>query len=95
MDYDICLQRHRTRDRRPWAPHDAELGWAAHNRTTDETAFARWFDEDSCFDGFAIQLALAVNMFDGAAVFSHVLTHPDIEERRIPALLSLLDGVRR
>jgi|EndMetStandDraft_7_1072992.scaffolds.fasta_scaffold02906_2 AcrR family transcriptional regulator len=44
---------------------------------------------------FAIQLALAVNMFDGAAVFSHVLSHPDIEERRIPVLLSLLDGVRR
>jgi len=44
---------------------------------------------------FAIQLALAVNMFDGAAVFSHLLTHPDIEERRIPVLLSLLNGVRR
>jgi hypothetical protein len=55
MDYDICLQRHRTRDRRPWAAHDAELGWAAHNRITDEAAFARWFDEDSCFEGFAIQ----------------------------------------
>jgi hypothetical protein len=55
MDYDICLQRHRTRDRRPWAPNDAELGWAAHNRITDEAAFARWFDEDSCFEEFAIQ----------------------------------------
>lgn len=46
-------------------------------------------------ENFAIRLALAVNMFDGAAVFGHVLTHPDIEERRIPILLTLLDGVRR
>ena len=43
---------------------------------------------------FAIQLALAVNTFDGAAVFSHVLTHPEIEERRIPALMSLLNAAR-
>ena len=43
---------------------------------------------------FAIQLALAVNTFDGGAVFSHVLTHPEIEERRIPALMSLLNAAR-
>lgn len=56
MDYDICLERHRIRDRRPWAAADAERGWAAHNRITDEAAFARWFYEDSCFDGVEIAL---------------------------------------
>ncbi len=54
MDYDICLERHRTRGRRPWAPTDEEQGWAVHNRITDEAAFEHWFYEDSCFEGFAI-----------------------------------------
>jgi hypothetical protein len=56
MDYDICLARHRTRNRKPWAPTDAREGWAVHNQITDEQAFARWFTEDSCFEGFEMQL---------------------------------------
>jgi AcrR family transcriptional regulator len=46
-------------------------------------------------EAFAAQLALVVNMFDGAAVFRHVLTYPQIEEQRIPALLTLLNAARR
>jgi hypothetical protein len=56
MDYGICLDRHRTRGRKPWADKDAEEGWAVHNQITDEAAFARWFSEDSSFEGFPIQL---------------------------------------
>lgn len=54
MDYDLCLARHRSRERRPWAAHDERAGWAAHNRITDEAEFARWFYEDSCFEAIDI-----------------------------------------
>jgi AcrR family transcriptional regulator len=54
-------------------------------------------DEIAAFgeENFAALVAVLINTFDGAAMFSHVLTHPDIEERRIPLLLKLLAGVRR
>lgn len=41
-------------------------------------------------DNFAALVAVLVNTFDGAAVVRHVLDQPDIEERRIPLLMSLL-----
>jgi hypothetical protein len=47
MDYEICLARHRYRERRAWNDRDVALGWASHNRITDEAEFARWFYEDS------------------------------------------------
>jgi AcrR family transcriptional regulator len=46
-------------------------------------------------ENFTALVAVLINTFDGAAMFRHVLSHPDIDERRIPILLSLLDGVRR
>jgi AcrR family transcriptional regulator len=46
-------------------------------------------------ENFTALVAVLINTFDGAAMFRHVLSHPDIEKRRIPVLLSLLDGVRR
>jgi AcrR family transcriptional regulator len=54
-------------------------------------------DEIEAFgeENFAALVAVLINTFDGAAMFRHVLSHPDIEERRIPVLLTLLDGVRR
>jgi hypothetical protein len=51
MDYGICLERHRTRRRRPWAELDAREGWAIHNRYVEEPDFTRWFYEDSGFPG--------------------------------------------
>ena len=45
-------------------------------------------------ENFAVQLALAVNTFDGAATFRHVFSNPQIEERRIPTLVSLLGAAR-
>jgi Glycosyltransferase family 92 len=56
VDYDICLERHRTRSRRRWADGDAEQGWAAHNLITDEAEFRRWFYEDSCVVNLDINL---------------------------------------
>jgi hypothetical protein len=50
MDYGLCLERHRHRNRRPWAPADDAKGWAAHNRIVEEEAFRRWFSTDSCFE---------------------------------------------
>ncbi len=47
MDYEICLARHRYRQARAWNERDVELGWARHNRITDDAEFARWFYEDS------------------------------------------------
>lgn len=55
VDYDLCLARHRTRSRRPWAEPDARDGWAIHNRITEEEAFRRWFHEDSCFSHIEIR----------------------------------------
>ena len=55
MDYDLCLARHRTRSRKPWAPHDARHRWALHNRIVDEEEFQRWFYEDSCFENLQIK----------------------------------------
>jgi len=41
-------------------------------------------------ENFAAVVALLVNTFDGASIVRHVLPQPEIEERRIPLLLSLL-----
>jgi hypothetical protein len=54
VDYGICLERHRLRRRRRWAPEDLELGWGGQNRITDEAEFERWFYEDSGFDNIEI-----------------------------------------
>ncbi len=56
MDYRLCIERHRVRDRKPWATADAEQRWAVHNQIVDEAAFAQWFSYDSCFAGFEIAL---------------------------------------
>ena len=55
MDFDICLERHRVRSRKPWAERDADKRWAIHNRITDEDKFRRWFYEDSCFANLEIK----------------------------------------
>jgi Glycosyl transferase family 2 len=56
LDYDVCLQRHRTRERRRWEEHDMREGWAAHNLITGDAEFDRWFREDSNVGGVKIQL---------------------------------------
>jgi len=55
MDYEICLQRHRTRSRKRWARRDARRGWAGHNRIVDEQEFERWFYEDAYFERFEVR----------------------------------------
>jgi Glycosyl transferase family 2 len=55
MDYELCLERHRTRSRRRWARRDARLGWAGHNRIVDEDQFEHWFYEDAYFERFAVK----------------------------------------
>lgn len=56
MDYDICLDRHRVRERRRWEAHDVKEGWAAHNRITADQDFDRWFREESNVDGVKIEV---------------------------------------
>ena len=41
-------------------------------------------------ENFAALVAVLINTFDGAAMFRHVLSQPEIEQRRIPVLMSLL-----
>ena len=41
-------------------------------------------------EDFAALVAVLINSFDGAAMFRHVLAQPEIEQRRIPVLMSLL-----
>lgn len=41
-------------------------------------------------DNFRVLLAVLLNSFDGAAIFSHVLRHAAIEEQRIPLLMSMI-----
>ncbi len=60
-------------------------------RTIPSTDEIKAFGEEN----FRALLAVIINTFDGAAIVGHVVTHPDIEARRIPILLTLLDGVRR
>ncbi len=45
-------------------------------------------------ENFAALVSVLINTFDGAAMFRHVLEDPDIEARRIPVLMTLLDAVR-
>lgn len=45
-------------------------------------------------ENFAALVAVLVNTFDGAAIVRHVLEQPEIEERRIPLLMSLLNAAR-
>ena len=45
-------------------------------------------------ENFAALVAVLINTFDGAAMLRHVLTQPEIEERRIPVLMSLLNAAR-
>ncbi len=45
-------------------------------------------------ENFATLVAVLINSFDGAAIAGHVLRHPDIEERRIPLVASLLNTAR-
>ncbi len=46
-------------------------------------------------ENFAALVAVLINTFDGAAMFRHVVSQPEIEQRRIPVLMSLLTtGVR-
>ena len=46
-------------------------------------------------ENFAALLAVLINTFDGAAILGHLVTDPEIEKRRVPVLLALLQGVRR
>jgi hypothetical protein len=55
MDYELCLARHRDRDRRAWADEDARLGWAAHNRITEGAEFERWFYGESGWPGAKVE----------------------------------------
>lgn len=52
MDYDICMQRHRTRRRKAWAHEDQAQSWAVHNQIVDPAEFEDWFYNDSAFKGF-------------------------------------------
>jgi AcrR family transcriptional regulator len=45
-------------------------------------------------DNFAALVMVIINTFDGASIIRHVLSQPEIEERRIPVLLSLLNSAR-
>ncbi|OBA87624.1 TetR family transcriptional regulator [Mycobacteriaceae bacterium 1482268.1] len=45
-------------------------------------------------ENFAALVAVLINTFDGAAMFRHVVTDADIEDRRIPVLMSLLNAAR-
>jgi hypothetical protein len=56
MDYEICRRRHETRRVRAYARRDRDERWALHNQITEAREFERWFYEDSCFEGLAIEL---------------------------------------
>ena len=45
-------------------------------------------------ENFAALVAVLVNSFDGAAIFRHVWAQPEIEDRRILLLTSLLNAAR-
>lgn len=55
MDYGLCLERHRTRERKAWAERDAREGWARHNRIVEEAEFAQWFANDDSWAGLEIK----------------------------------------
>jgi Glycosyl transferase family 2 len=51
MDYELCLERHRTRVRREWAAEDQAFSWARHNLIVDPAAFENWFYKESAWEG--------------------------------------------
>jgi len=53
-------------------------------------------DEIAAFgeENFAALVSVLIHTFDGAAMFRHVLEHPEIESRRVPLLMALLDAAR-
>lgn len=58
MDFDICLERHRVREKRGWSERDLTAGWGSHNRITGDAEFERWFYSDGDFPGTETQIAL-------------------------------------
>jgi|SRR4051812_9037400 AcrR family transcriptional regulator len=46
-------------------------------------------------ENFAALVSVLIHTFDGAAMMGYVMAQPDLDERRIPVLLTLLAGVRR
>jgi hypothetical protein len=47
MDFDACIERHRTRRRMAWNKKDLDGAWAAHNRLVDDAELERWFYNDT------------------------------------------------
>ena len=56
MDYDVCLERHRLRNRRPWNPKDVQLQWGRQNLIVEDEEFDRWFYQESLLDDCPIVL---------------------------------------
>jgi AcrR family transcriptional regulator len=69
--------------------YGAEIFKAARASSTDEEILAFGGEEN-----FAALVMVIINTFDGASIIRHVLSQPEIEERRIPVLLSLLSAAR-
>jgi hypothetical protein len=54
VDFDIALERHRTRAARPSDPEDIAEGRGYHNRIADPERFEHWFYNDSCFEDLGV-----------------------------------------
>ena len=55
MDFDLCLERHRTRTRKRWAAEDDRERWAGHNQIVESVEYERWFYAESAVAGIAPQ----------------------------------------
>jgi hypothetical protein len=55
MDYGLCLDRHRTRKRKPLAQRDEREGWGRQNTIVEEAEFTQWFANDDAWAGLEIK----------------------------------------
>jgi hypothetical protein len=50
IDYDTCLQRHRSSAARTWSEKDVLLGYGLQNRITEPNEFEQWFSRGPDLD---------------------------------------------
>jgi len=57
IDFELCLERHRTRVSRPSDPLDVAAGRGYQNRIVERAPFTEWFYGDSCFEELGVRIA--------------------------------------
>jgi Glycosyl transferase family 2 len=58
MDFELCRERHLSRQGRPWSELDRKEGLGVANWPTDESEFEHWFYQDSGFQQDGVEMVV-------------------------------------